>query len=286
MAEFAALQNMPMILKQLPEFFFLSDVLFYVFGALFFGSIAMRGFRGHMHFAPHFAMRVVMGIASIVGGVALQGFFPSLNQGIYQLFRVDLLAGALVSSIIFAVGLYLISFRMINVNSLKKLIRKLQERIEKSKKIPSKRLGWKDPLKIAGVLVVAGFLVFSLINFSGFPRISDSFLSFVGLSQEDLTELSKQLEGFGGLEGEVPEGCESIVSILTAAGPDITKLPVSTDETIKSIIEKGSGSEALVVWVAEIGGKDYFIAQTGDSKICSATKTKFCSCLDASKFVS
>ena len=93
----ADLSLLPIIVSQLPEIFLLADVLFYVFTTLFFGSIAVRGYRGMMHFLPHFGLRVLTGVIAIVGGVAIRGFFPDLGTGFFQLFRADVIVGGLDS---------------------------------------------------------------------------------------------------------------------------------------------------------------------------------------------
>jgi hypothetical protein len=280
------LSALPALLEQLPELFLLSDVLFYVFGVLFFGSLAVKGFRGYMHFIPFFGLRVLMGIVSMMGGLSLKGFFPFLNSGIYQLFRADILAGSFVSSLILAGGLYLISFRLINVNSLKKRVDEMQSRIEKAKKMPSKMLGWRDPLKMAGVGILVVFVGFSAVGFRGFPSISEGFLSFIGITRDDLTELSRQFEGASLQEEDLPPGCMGVMGILQAAGPDITKLQKSENMDVIQIIEDGSASSVLDMRIAAVGGKEYFLAVTEGQKICSATRSLFCGCLNIPRLVS
>lgn len=284
MVQPAGIQNLPVILKQLPELLFLTDIIFYVFGVLFFGSLAMKGFRGSLHFASHFGLRVVMGIISMMGGLALRGLFPFLNEGIYQLFQADLLAGTLVTSIILGVGLYLVSFRLINVTALQKRIEKIQARIQKGKSIPPEQRGWRDPVKLVGIVIIVAILGISLITFRGFPLASQNFLSFLGLTEEDLQNLSKQFEELEKLEGELPPGCESILTILQTTGPDITKLPVSTDSSVKTLLEQEAGSDVLDMRIAVVGGEEYVLAVTKDSQICSATREQFCSCLSVSAF--
>ncbi len=283
MVGFAEAGNIASLMEQLPEMLFLSDLAFYVFGVLFFGSIAMKGFRGYMHFLPHFGARILMGLLSMLGGIALRGFLPSLSQGFYQLFRTDIIAGSLISSLVLLAGMYLVSFRMINVPALNNRIKDIRRRIEKSEGVPKRLLGWRDPLKIAGSVVLVGFAAFSLMGFSGFPLISESFLAFIGLSASDLESISEQVGRLQEIEEEVPEGCESVITLLAAAG-DLDDLPISTDTGAMGRIEEGSGSGVVVMWFMTYGGMGYYVAQTESSEICSASSENFCGCIDPAEF--
>lgn len=280
MVEATALAGM---VSQLPEILFFVDIIFYIFSILFFGSIVTKGFRGYLHPLVHLGLRIGMGFISIIGGISLSWLFPSLSEGFFQFMRASILAGSLVSSIILAIGLYLVTFRMINVKALNKMIENIKKKIASAKKNPNKR-GLKDPIKLAGVAIILGFLIYSLITFNGFPSISDDITELTGISLDEIKNLGGQLEDIGGGEGDLPDGCMSMISILTKTGPDLTKLTASNDEGIKKIIEDNSGSTVVDLRIADIEGETYYIAITQESKICSSTNNIFCSCLDISQF--
>jgi len=279
MVEISAL---PEIIQQLPQLLFISDVVFYVFGVLFFGSLAIRGFRGYLNLPVMLGLRVLMGVISLVGGVALQGYFSFLNQGFYRLFRLDILAGSLVSSIVLAVGIYLLSFRFENLDGLRHKIERLKERLENAEKAPKSSVGWKDPYKIAGAAVLLGFIGFSLANFSGFPKIGESFLSYVGLSQEELMNLSDTIGDV--YSNQLPQGCKNVIDILQVTGADITRLQEYSDPQITNLIESGANSKLLDLRIAVVEGEEHFLGITENQKICSARIDRFCSCVDLSEF--
>ena len=272
-------QNAPAFLQHLPTLLFLSDVMFYVFGTLFFGSIAVKGFRGYLHPLAHFGLRVLMGIAGMIGGLAFQGWLPFLNTGIYQLFRLDILAGALISSAVFGVGLYLISFRLINIKALKMRIEKMEGRIKKAKSIPEGKRGWKDPLKAVGIVIIIVLAGLSLLSFRGFPRLSENLLSSLGVTEQDVQAIS----GIQG--GQVPEGCVPPLTLLQTAGLQSNTLPVARDPAVQNAIEQHGGSKVVEMRKTAIEGTDYFIAFTENQHLCYSTKTQFCSCIDVSGFL-
>jgi len=232
-----------------------------------------------MGIVQQWSLRIVMGLLARVGGISMKAYFPQLSQGLYSLLNADLLVGAFVSSIVLAVGLFLISYRLINVEALKGKIARMQKLIEKARHTPPEKLGIKDPVKIIGIIIIVGFLVFSLIGFQGFPRTSDRILSSMGLSLDDLDRMQQQLNSIEGLNEPLPESCDNIIAILQVAGPDINTLPNSSDKAALSLLETGSGKTILVVKEAVYKEKDYFIGVTDDAAICHANRDTFCGCL-------
>lgn len=280
MVEGSILESASIILNQLPELLFISDIAFYFFGSLFFGSIAIKGFRGYLHPLPHFGLRALLGFLCLLGGLGLRGFFAFLNSGIYQLFSIDILAGSIVLSGLLCVSLYLVSFRLLNIQALTKRASDIQERIKKAKKIPHNKLGWKDPLKIAGIALIIAITAFSLLSFRGFPRTSENFLNFMGLSPADLEELTKQAENIQQMEKNLPEGCVSPFSIMQTKGFDFSKLPSYDNPSLKTLIQKQASSPVLDMRKTSFEGNTFIIALTENSQACSATETQVCSCID------
>lgn len=284
MADPAFIGNLSGIAEGLPMLILLSDIAFYVFGILFFGSIALKGYRGFLEMLPSLGLRIVMGLISMVGGIGLRGYFPQLAEGLLVVFNADILAGALLASIILGVGLYLISFRLTNIHRLEEKIHKMQERIKKAKHLSPKQRGMKDPIKIVGVVLIVGFVAFSLIGFHELPRASDGFLSFMGLSRDDFDSLTDQISGLQDLEEGLPEACESMLSILQATGPDLTQLPQSSDASLTALIESGTSSSVIDVRIATVSGVTYYVGTTNDGQLCHAKADVFCGCLDLSSF--
>ena len=276
MVQPAGLDNVPQLLQQLPELFLISDIAFYLSGILFFGSIVMIGWRGHMKFLPHFGLRLLMGGVSMIGGVSLRGFFPS--EGILQLLLIDVLAGSLVTSIILGLGLFMISYSLINVNTLLKQINDMQVLIKKAKSFRT-RLGWKDPVKFVGIAIILIVVVVGIMGFRGFPVISDNFVNFVGLTPEEISDLGKTLAT------NTPEGCVSILTILQITGPDITTLPVSSDDDARALVEQESGSTVVDAREVVIDGEIYVLSVTQNAQLCSVRPGQFCGCIDLSGYI-
>lgn len=270
-------EQLPLLLKELPTLLLLSDVVFYVFGILFFGSIAVRGFRGYLHPAAHFGLRILLGMVSVVGGMAMTSLFSFLSSGAYGLLNLDTLAGSLLSSLILAGGLYLVSFRLIDVPSLKKRIRRMEERIKRGQAVAAEKRGWKDPVKVIGILIIAGLVGFSLLQFKGFPRPSEELLSSIGISPGDL-------EGLKALGGGT-QGCAAALTLLQSLG-NFDNLPPVTDTGQKSIFEREAHSRVTDMRKAFVEGEDYTVALTEGQQICYSKQSQFCDCVDVSQFSS
>ncbi|MBI4020606.1 MAG: hypothetical protein HY369_00015 [Candidatus Aenigmarchaeota archaeon] len=272
-----AFEDAPAIISQLLDNLYVFDVVFYVFSVLFFGSIAVRGFRGVLGWLPHLGLRIVMGVVSILGGLAMSGFFPSLGQGVYLLFNADILVGSLITSVLLAIGLYLFSHHLINVKALEDRIAKLEKRKNQAKHLPPEKLTMRDPVKIAGLAVIVVVVAFSLIGFSGFPSISGRLFTSFGISQEELSDLSSTLETFTG--ADLPAGCASAITVLQPVNFDLNALPTSTNPTARATLEAGSGTAIPLMKQTTYQGAEYFLATTADGRLCHALTNQFCGCI-------
>lgn len=291
----AGIEGIAGLVRELPTILFLADVSFYVLGALFFGSIAVVGYRGYMGRFPHFGLRVLMGAISMIGGLGIMYFLPLPQGGFFQIMnqfiRLDILLGSLVSSVILAAGLFLVSFRLINVTALKSMIKKMEGKIKKAKKTDPKKLGWKDPVKIVGIAVIVGLIAFSLINFRGIPTLqetmSDTLSGITGFdfNQENLDKLAEQAGKLEELQ-KAPEGCASMWNLLQDVSWDIQQFSPADNPEIKGVIEASSGSVVVDLKKHTYQGVLHFIAVTADQQMCSATSAKFCNCADVSEFLS
>lgn len=280
MAESTLLANAQTLLQQLPTIIILTDIMFYVFGALFFGSIAIKGFKGFLRFPFSFGFRMVMGLLSLIGGIGLRHLFPDFSSGIFQVFNADILIGSFLASIILLIGLHLLTFRFYRLDNLNNEKKMIEERIKKAKKIDPKKRGMRDPLKIIGLVLIIGLMVFSLINLRSLPRPSDSFLSYVGLDREELKGLGNQLGQISDLEGEVADECVSVISILQDTGPDITTFPSVTDPQVLSLLASGAGSPMLDVREIRVDGEIYYLGTAENSNLCHAKVSQFCGCFN------
>jgi hypothetical protein len=129
-----------------------------------------------------------------------------------------------------------------------------------------------DPLRILGIGVIIFILGFSLLNFKGFPSMTEGISSVFGLSPDSLFGI------VGGDEADMPEGCVSAGRLALKYNP---KLPVFEDQSIEIMIENEAGIDVQWMYRIDYEGTDYILAiDYNFEKICSATFDKLCSCME------
>jgi hypothetical protein len=252
--------------------------------AMFFGWIIMMGWRTYSRGAVKFFLRLGFGFVALICGVGLSGFISSsLLSGplaeILSLVQLDVMVGGLVSAFILMVSIYLISTNLYNVGGLKKEIERLQGRLriaEGLMKKTGRSVNSKAPTMIIGVAILIVLVVFSLMNFQGYPSIADDIGGFLGFSPSDV----------GGTSGTA-EGCISPISLFMANMEKIQSgdLDPYADATLESEIESQSGHPIEAMLLIDHEGRDYVIAMSSDQYICVATTTDFCSCMDISQYM-
>ncbi|NIO23037.1 MAG: hypothetical protein GTN38_03360 [Candidatus Aenigmarchaeota archaeon] len=121
-----------------------------------------------------------------------------------------------------------------------------------------------DPLRIIGIGIIIFILGFSLINFKGFPNMTEGMSSMFGIP-------------LGGDEN-LPEGCVSASMLALKYNP---KLPVFEDESVRTMIESETGTTIQWMYRVDYEGADYILAiDSNFENICSATENKFCNCME------
>lgn len=305
MVDPSALGMVAGLVQFLPEIMFWAQIAMYIFLIFFFGSIVMKGYRGHLRGIFHLLLRVGTGFACLVAGIGLSPLLPGIGDNpIIRMFQLDIIIGGLISSIVLLICFYIITFRFSRTLVVKKKMEALQRKFEKTKdRTPSKfRV---DPLIIVGIAVIAVFLVFSLLNFRGFPSMSDDLFSQLGITSEEFSQMGDLLGGAGGeggLEGLLPEG------VVIEGGNPLTQQSVAcmsgmlslnkvqsqlqdieflmshsySDDAVKGMIESGSGKNVMQMFLITEGGSDIIIAMTDDSFACVATPFELCTCVGMS----
>jgi hypothetical protein len=99
----------PALLQMMPFLIRISQVLFYLFFIWFFGSMSMRGFRARKPLSLGIGLTLITGALCIVSSSALSGFIPFLNEGMYRFLGIDILAAGVISSIVIALSLNLMT---------------------------------------------------------------------------------------------------------------------------------------------------------------------------------
>jgi hypothetical protein len=250
--------------------------------AMFFGWIIMMGWRTYSRGAVKFFLRLGFGFVALICGIGLSGFISgSLLAGplaeILSLVQIDIMVGGLISAFILMISIYLISTNIYNVGGLKKEIECLQGRLriaEGLMKKTGRAINSKAPTMMIGVAILIVLVVFSLVNFQGYPSIADEIGSFLGFSPSDMG-------------GSQADGCIPPMSLFMANMEKIQSgdLEPYTDATLESTIESESGHPIEAMLLIEHEGRDYVIAMSSDQHICVATTTDFCSCMDISQYM-
>jgi hypothetical protein len=274
------------MMRDLPQILFGLQVILYIVLILVFGSIIVKGYRGYAHFAIKLLMRLGFGFVALVCGIAISGIIPMFsNESMYNLIQVMIInpfLGMVVSAFVLTVSIYLISHNIFNVPGIKKQIEKLQNKLKKAEEILSKPVKKLDPIRIAGVVILIVFLIISLLNFHGFPSLGDDMFKFIGLTPDDVKDLSDYMQGLG-IGGDVPEGCASTLILIQNNLDDFIAgiLPESSDQGIRSLLESGSGTAMIDVYEVIHEGTDMFVGISSDgNNVCSATSSRFCECID------
>ncbi len=147
-----------------------------------------------------------------------------------------------------------------------------------------------NPMRIGGIAIIAGVIMFSLINFRGFPEsnVIETVSSMLGIPSEQLNNL------FG--NRDMPEGCIGPAQLFIKYGAKLSTLAEYKNEKIKNMIESSSGQKVVVMYNVEYNEKYYIMAITlpsdvepesasgfqliSQANICSAMQDKFCSCAE------
>ncbi len=305
MVDPSSLGAMAGLIQNLPAIMPWMQAVIYIFLILFFGSIAIRGYKGYLSGLIHFLLRVGSGFVCLVTGIGLSSLLPIVSENtILKITQVDLIIGGIISSIVLLISLYIITLRFPRTLVVKKRIEKLQEKLAKTKdRRPSSRR--VDPLMIIGAVIIIVFLAVSLMNFRGFPDITSDLFSQFGITPEEFSQLGGMLGGLeggtggtGGLEGLLPEGMvieggkplteqsQACMSAMLAMAPIQDQLQDPeflmshsySNNAIKSMIERESGKKVLQMVLVREGGRDVIIAWTEGMFSCIATSSELCLC--------
>lgn len=278
----------PIILNEMPQIITGLQIVFYIVLVLGFGSIIIKGYRGYMHPVVSFLARVGFGFVALVCALGIANIIPIFIENEFyvmiQQLLINPIVGIIVSTAVLTVSVYLISHNIFNVTGMKKEIEKLQVKLKHAEEVLAKGVKRVEPVRIVGVVVLVAFIIIALLNFQGFPSMSDKLFTFMGVTPEDIQELNQYIENIGGFNGGgTPEGCAPIINLIEPNLDAFTagELPESTDQLIISMIENGAGINVFEMYHVTHDNTDYYLAIADDGNtVCSAKSNQFCSCLD------
>jgi len=258
------------LLGALPTVFQYIQIIGYIVLLLFFGSIAMKGWRGFLRFYIRWPARIGIGFLCLIAGMGLSPYIPVLSTGIFKVFQSDVIAGGIITAIIISIGLYLISFRSPRVvEGMRREIQRLHDKINSMRgKKPSKTF------TIAGVIIIVAVLGFGLINFRGFPsNIAEEFISSI------VPEM--------GLPGGITMGpgmsklspdCMTALYALSQNPQLISGAQPYENSAVREMVEQQAGSSVLEMYSLEYQGKTIIFASMSDNRQCLATESELCAC--------
>lgn len=260
------------IFQMLPMIFSLMQPLIYVLAILFFGSIAVLGYRGYLTGVKHFLLRLLLGAICVVTGTSIAPLLRIENP-LLKLAQLDTFAGMLSSSVILLFSMRLMTLNVPYSTVLREKIRRLQEKLErrqdKDAKIPENRI--KNPATIIGLIIFIGFIAFSLFNFHGFPDMQQSIFSALGISESDMNKISQAMSQY------------ACVSVVQEVGKNESLMAnynqyVYTNPNTKSMIERGSNDTVSEMYRLESNGKVLIISALSSGRKCYSTETEICTC--------
>jgi hypothetical protein len=268
--------NLPVILDTL-------QTVTYVLLIFFFGSIAILGFRIYAPFWKKILIRVLFGALSLFSGVAIAGFMPLPDNILIELIQLDVLVGGVVASIIFAVSLFILCKAISSEETLKRAIEKMQNALKKEQSRPKPKNGFSNPYFLAGVVIIALFLIFSAANFTGFPSFQESLMSTMGMTPDDFESLGTVLDNVKDVEmpeglAEMPNECYDLLSAVGRSPESMNELSDYTNQQLKTVIEQGAGDTVVDMKHTAVEGSTVVIAITQTGKTCIATETDLCIC--------
>ena len=127
-----------------------------------------------------------------------------------------------------------------------------------------------DPARLLGIGILVFVIMFSILNFRGFPSMAQNLPSLFGLSDGGLS-------GIIGGDKNLPEGCIGAARLALKYNP---RLSTYENDEVKSMIEDESGVSVQWMYMIDYEGTDYVLAIDANfENICSATLDNLCQCM-------
>jgi len=246
------------------------NILWYVVWTLFFGSIAIKGFRGFLVWYIKWPLRIGLGFVAILTGIGIGALIPI--AGIPLASFTKMFIGGFISGIVFAIALNVISYKMPG------LIGGFEKKIEHFKnKIKSIKVGGPPkaitPARIIGISIFVGFIIFSMLYFSGFPTFENEISSMIGdLTGTDMSDLSS--------------GCQAMTNSLYTNINIFSggQLPDPyNDPNLQAIYQQECGETITGFFRYDLSVPIVIGSTPNQNVICLGTETEFCMRLDISQ---
>lgn len=283
------MQSAPQMLRDLPLLINITQAIFYAGFALTLGGYIMKAYGGFIRGALKWVGRLAFGFLAVVCGIGLSWLFPYFSEVyMYKLMQalfLNVVIGGIIAAVVLFFALKMVSHNIFNIPGMDSAIKSLQERkkkaldVEKKEKLHKKQ-GIRHPIRLAGVILLAGFLIVSLMFFQGFPDPMEE----LGFSQDDLENMAQQMEEMDELVGEDLQNMdpETLSECMRAAEvlsdqATIAGAKPHTDNVIENLVEEETGEEVTGLY-SVTSGPDTFIFAMTETQTCLATTDDICMC--------
>jgi hypothetical protein len=287
------IQSAPQVFRDLPFILNLVQLVFYASLVLTFGGFIMKAYKGFLSWPMRILGRLIFGVLALICGIGISWVIPPFsNQFIYNIVQtlfINIILGAAIASLVIFVNLRMISYHIFNLPGIEKSIKHLQEmkvkagEVEKEEQAKN-RIGIRHPVRIAGLVGFAVFLVFGLVGFQGFPNV----LAELGLTQQDLDMMAEQVEfvntEYGDRIGEILgdssklQECSGAVELMQDQ-ETLSSMQTYTNPSVKQMVEDYTGETVTEMFSIQAEPGFYVFSMT-QNKACLSTLSVVCVCED------
>lgn len=255
------------IMANLPMILGIVQIVMYVLISFFFGSIIIRGYRGFLPFWMKIPLMLVFGFLCLVVGSSLGAFIPVPSP--FDAFWADIFIGIIITSIVFLIGLNIFSYRLPwLIDGFENRVNHFEKKISKLRS--GEKLLFMTPMRIIGMVIFFGFLIFGLVTFSGLPSLTESMMSLTGIDM-DTTSMSAECQAM----------TSSVYANLGALMNQDTTPTFYTNPTLQTAMEQGCGESILALAKYDLD-TPVVIGITASGKLCLGTETEYCTSMDLS----
>jgi hypothetical protein len=287
------MESAPQMFRDLPFIINLVQLVFYAGLVLTFGGFVMRAYKGHLSGPMKIVGRLAFGFLALVCGIGISWAIPPLSSvpiyAIMQAVFLNIIIGGVIATVVLYAVLRMISYNVFNLPGIDREIKHLEGmrkragEVEKEEKARNRR-GIRHPVRLAGVVGLAAFLVIGLAGFQGFPDV----LAELGFTQEDMESMAEQIEyvneEYGDRIGEVLgdteklRECAGAMSLLQDQEA-MSSMEPYTSAAVEGMVGEYTG-EAVTGMYSIRSGPGFYVLALTQSRACLATLSVVCVCED------
>jgi hypothetical protein len=267
------------------------QLVFYAGLAFTFGGFIMKAYSGFMSGKMRLVGKLVFGFLAVVSGVGISWMIPVFSEfyiySVLQSLFINVMIGGIIATAMFFLALKLISYHVFNIQGIESEIDRLHRLKNKELEIErkersGKRHSIRNPVRIAGLGALAGFLIIGLVGFTGFPNPMEE----LGFSQDDLEDMADQMESinenYGDRIAEILESTEKLGECMGAAEllqdqSVLSDAQPYTDLATKRMVEEYAGEFVTVMYQLRSVENVYILSIT-ENQVCLSTPTVMCLC--------